>query len=221
MTDAQPDLNEDAFTLRLLNEQEAQGWMPPEMAQSTPTPDDNMPSEDQILALVEQARQEGYSLGREEGRKSFDEEIARLQQMLNAFAAPLNDIDEHVEHQLGALALSIGKQLCRAELSLNPTHILPIVHDGLEQLSGQREPVTLRLNPKDCQLLAEEGIAGTGVILLEDPSITTGGCVMTAGSSRIDERLESRLGKLVDQLFDEHALHSDGISPPDKGDESL
>ncbi len=213
MTDA---LNEDAFSLRLLNNAEAQDWMPPAMAQ-TPAPiDDGYPSEEHILALVEQARQEGFNQGREEGRHLFDKESARLQQLFDSLAAPLSDIDEHVEQQLCSLAFSIGKQLCRAELSVHPESLLSVVRDGLHQLASQREPATVRLHPSDCELLNKQGIAASGVTLQEDRTITPGGCYLSAGSSRIDERLESRAGHLIRQIFADASPVSPDFATPDQ-----
>lgn len=213
MTDA---LNEDAFSLRLLNTADAQGWMPPAMAQRVAPADDGSPSEEQILALVEQARQEGFNQGREEGRHAFDLEIARMQQLFEAVAAPLNDVDEHVEQQLCGLALSIGKQLCRSELSVRPELLLGVVREGVNQLASQREPATVRLNPEDCKLLRESGLGDSGVQIQEDRSITPGGCMLSAGSSRIDERLESRVGQMIRQIYVDAAPISPEFADPDQ-----
>lgn len=216
MTNSQADLNEDAFTLRLLDASDAEGWSPPTMAVTTSSqPESVVPSEEQILALVEEARQEGFAVGREEGRKSFDKEIERLRQLFEAFANPLNDVDEHVEQQLAALAMSIGKQLCRAELSMHPELILSVVRDGLKQLAIQREPLTLRVNPRDRQLLENAGVAASGVKLVDDNSILAGGCLFSAGSSRIDERLESRVGRLIDQVLADCQVVPVDIAQPD------
>lgn len=209
-------LNEDAFSLRLLDQGDAQGWMPPAMTQAQAPVDDGTPSETQILALVEQARQEGFAQGQEEGRHSFDKEIERIQQLLESLAAPLSDVDEHVEQQLCGLAFSIGKQLCRAELSVHPELILSVVREGLNQLSGQREPATVRLNPADFALLNEHGVAADGVTLQEDRSITPGGCLLSAGSSRIDDRLESRIGQLIRQVFVDDSPINAEIANPDQ-----
>ena len=190
--------------------------MPPAMAQAAAPIDDGYPSEEQIQALVEQARQEGFNQGREEGRHLFDKEIARFQQLFDSVAAPLNDIDEHVEQQLCGLAFSIGKQLCRAELSVHPESLLSVVRDGLHQLARQREAATVRLHPSDCALLNEHGIAASGVSLQEDRSITPGGCLLSAGSSRIDERLESRVGHLIRQIFVDTSPVSPDFANPDQ-----
>ncbi len=130
----------------------------------------------------------------------LNERIASLDSILKQFSHPLRLLDAEVEEALLALAIAIGSQLARRELHSDPTQVIAVVREGLQQLPLGARDVRVRLHPQDAAVVRERLAlpAGDGAWqLVEDPTLTRGGCLIQTEHSRIDSRLESRIQALV------------------------
>ncbi len=201
------DLNEDAYDLRLLDDGEAEGWIPPSVSSSGGAASQQDSEENQIRALLEEARREGLELGRAEGLREYQQKTADLQALITALARPLEALDERVEQQLAHLALGIGQQLSAHRLQQHPEDIIDIVKAGLELLPVSRESTRIKVNPADASILKEVGALDQRIELLEDAAIARGGCLLQSGSSSVDRSVTARLQQVVSQLFGEGAEH--------------
>lgn len=202
------DLNEDTCDLRLLDDGEAEGWTPPSVTFPAGAASQQESEENQIRALLDDARREGLELGRAEGLREYKQKQAELQELIKALARPLDGLDERVEQQLAQLALGIGQQLSAHRLQQHPEDIIDIVKAGLELLPVSSEPTRIKLNPKDASILKEAGALDQRIELLEDAAIARGGCLLQSGSSTVDRSVNARLLQVVSQLFGEGAENS-------------
>ncbi len=126
--------------------------------------------------------------------------IANLDSILRQLAHPLRLLDAEVEEALLALAVAIGSQLARRELHADPAQVIAVVREGLQQLPLGARDVRVRLHPQDAAVVRERLAlpAGEGAWqLVEDPTLTRGGCLIQSEHSRVDSRLESRIQALV------------------------
>lgn len=198
------NLNEDAYDLRLLDEGDAQGWTPPNVLSPAAAATQAENEEEQIRALIEEARREGLEMGRAEGLREYQQKIADVQQLIEALAQPLDALDERVEQQLAQLALSIGQQLSVHRLEHHPEDIVAVVKAGLELLPVSSEPARIKVNPGDAAILREAGSLDHRIEVLEDATVKQGGCLLQAGSSTIDRSVNARLKQVVSKVLGEN-----------------
>ena len=167
----------------------------------------------QAARALENERSRGYEAGlsaaREELerlRADLDARAKRLDSLLGLLARPLAALDEEVQRQLALLALAIGKQLARRELKANPEEIIPLIRECVGRLPAAARDVRVNLHPEDAALVREHLAAPTGErawTLIEDPTLSRGGCLVRTDASQIDARLESRVAAVAASLFGE------------------
>jgi flagellar assembly protein FliH len=160
---------------------------------------------DEAAARAEAAR--GYEAGMARAQqemqarlKEADTRVQRLDSIVQQLAQPLKALDAEVEKQLLQLALAVGQQLARRELTADPAQVVAIVRECLEQLPIGARDVRVHLHPQDGACVRER-LAAPGDArawsLVDDPTLARGGCVVRSDVSQIDARFESRMNALV------------------------
>ena len=151
----------------------------------------------------------GVSAGRAELQKQADAlkaRVARLEEIMNKLCQPLADLDNEVEQQLVLLALSVGKQLARRELRVDPGQITALIREAVGRLPAAAREVRVHLHPEDAAAVSER-LATAGQerawSVVEDPTLTRGGCLVRSENSQIDARLESRVNAMVASMLGE------------------
>jgi flagellar assembly protein FliH len=161
--------------------------------------------------LLRQALQEsearGYEAGlakaQAESQVSLDALAARVKQLdsiLGLLGQPLARLDTEVEKELLHLALTVGKQLARRELRIDPTQVIGIIRESLSQLPVSARDVRIHLHPEDAATVRErlaEPANERAWTVVEDPTLTRGGCIVRTETSQIDVRLESRISAVI------------------------
>lgn len=154
--------------------------------------------------LQQQAWDEAYAAGREEGLKAGAEEIGRraerFDQLLNALSRPFDELDEVVEKQLVELAMTVVRQLFRRELKIDPGHVIGVVRDAIKLLPVASRNIEVHLHPEDAALVRESLSPAEGDrawAIVEDPLISRGGCRITTDNSQVDARAETRLNAII------------------------
>ncbi|HKJ76285.1 MAG TPA: flagellar assembly protein FliH [Gammaproteobacteria bacterium] len=151
----------------------------------------------------------GYEKGREEGYAEWQREtqaaVQRLDQVFRSLARPLEDVDAAVEQELTELAIAIGRQLIRRELRANPEEIVGVVREALDALPSAAQGIRVFLHPDDAALVrealpVEEGGEAHWRIV-EEPTLSRGGCRVESDNSGIDATVEKRLNAVVAELL--------------------
>lgn len=164
-------------------------------------------------ASHERGYQEGLAAGQAEIRRqaaALNERIQRLDAILATLARPFEDLDDEVEEQLTLLALTVGKQMVRRELRTDPAQVIAVIRESVGRLPAAARDVRVHLNPQDAAVVREHLSVPTSGdrawIVVEDPSLSRGGCIVRTDTSQIDARLDSRLNAIVSAAFgDERA----------------
>lgn len=187
--------------------QQATKWQAPSMTSGTKgvTPQSRGTDlEDLKQKVYTQAYQEGLRNGEASGLQSVAEKLETLTSLINCLNQPLEALDGQVEHEVVHLAISIAHQLVRRELRSDPNQIVGVVRQAMQILPVASRDVRLHLHPKDAEtvreLLAKPGQEFAWSIV-EDPMLNRGGCQVTTQTSRIDARVESRIGKIFAELL--------------------
>jgi flagellar assembly protein FliH len=132
--------------------------------------------------------------------QELDARVHRFDAVLQHLAQPLKALDTDVERQLLQLALVIGQQLARRELQADPSQVVAIVRQCLEQLPVNAREVRVHLHPQDAECVRERLAPPGGErawTLVDDPTLARGGCVVRSEHSQIDARFQSRLAALA------------------------
>lgn len=176
---------------------------------------------EQLEAIQRQAHAEGFEQGRREGlqaaRKEIDTTLQRLEQIIHALGEPLRAVDEQVEGELLQLSIAIARQLVRRELQLDPEQVLGVVREALASLPSAARNVRIHLHPEDALLVREKLVAADDAQLpwkiVDDLTLTRGGCRLESATSRIDASVEKRLNSVTAQLLGGTRSIDDGDSP--------
>jgi flagellar assembly protein FliH len=126
--------------------------------------------------------------------------VEQLDSILRLLAQPLAQLDAEVERELLQLTLTVGKQLARRELRVDPTQVIGIIRESLSQLPASARDVRIHLHPEDAATVRDrlaEPSSERAWTVVEDPTLTRGGCVVRTDTSQIDVRLESRISAVI------------------------
>jgi flagellar assembly protein FliH len=164
-------------------------------------------AEESAKNALKEAEARAYEAGMARARAEMaaklaavDERIKRLDAALQLLARPLQQLDADIENELAQLALSVGKQLARRELHIEPTQVIAILRESLALLPIAAREVRVHLHPEDAATVREHLTAPTADrawTIVEDPTLSRGGCVIHSQSSRIDARLEARIAAVA------------------------
>src|SRR5271163_4401759 len=151
-----------------------------------------------------EAFEQGLQEGREAGRAEVRAQVERLAGMFYDLAKPFDALDAEVERELLTLAMALARQIVRRELKTDPTQIIGIIREAICALPVAARDVRVHLHPEDAAIVRQnlaptESERAWGII--EDPVMARGGCQITTATSRVDSRLETRLGAIVSELM--------------------
>jgi flagellar assembly protein FliH len=159
-----------------------------------------------------EAFEQGLAEGREAGRAEVRAQVERLSGMFYDLAKPFEVLDAKVERELLTLAMALARQIVRRELKTDPTQIIGIIREAIAALPVAARDVRVHLHPEDAAVVRQH-LAPTenerAWVMVEDPVMARGGCQVSTSTSRIDMRLETRLGAILSELLGTER-HSDG-----------
>lgn len=185
---------------------DAELWAAPDVGDTPPA--QQKPTVSGLADLQEEAYKEafeqGLAEGREAGRAQVRAQVEQLAGMFYDLAKPFEELDAEVERELLSLAMALARQIVRRELKADPTQIIGIIREAIGALPVAARDVRVHLHPEDAAVVRQnlaptENERAWGII--EDPVMARGGCQITTATSRIDARLETRLGAIVSELM--------------------
>ncbi len=179
-----------------------------------------MPTAEEIEGWQQEARQEGYDDGLRQAQQETNELKQRLLQLINFLEAPLQAMNEEVEEQLHQLAVTLAQQLVRREIRNDPGEIIGLIRESLPLLPANSRNIRVHLHPEDAELLRstlqmDQHEEEQSWQLLEDPTITRGGCQIKADKSVINLTLEKRLQALAASVLGDERLEEQDEPGPD------
>jgi flagellar assembly protein FliH len=180
-----------------------------------------LPTIEELEAIREQARAEGYAEGLEEGRAAghaqgyadgakagqieAEGELEHLRSIAASFSDAVMQADETIAHDVLELALRLARGMVRTAFEVRPELILPVVQEAIGYLPVLAQPATLTLHPEDAEIvrqaMGQELIKG-GWRIVDDATLARGGCKVDTASNQIDAQAQARWARLT------HALQS-------------
>ncbi|TPW17745.1 MAG: flagellar assembly protein FliH [Halothiobacillaceae bacterium] len=156
------------------------------------------------LQAQKEGHAEGYKQGLVDGANEIKNRVSRLQLVFTTLQRPLEELDARVEEELVVLALAIARQIIRRELKSDPSHVMAAVREGLSILPLASRNVRILLHPDDAQVVKNSlslSEAEQGWKIVDDPTVTRGGCRVITETAQIDATLEKRLALIAAQLL--------------------
>lgn len=160
--------------------------------------------------------QRGYAEGLAAGRDEVLLRVQKLDQILSYMQKPLEALDITIEEELTKLATEIARQLVRRELRVSPGEVVAVVREAVSLLPVGSAGIQVRLHPDDARLIREVLSLGSDDEpvwrIVEDQTLSRGGCVINTELSRIDATVEKRLGTVIAAVLgderESHVSHS-------------
>lgn len=164
----------------------------------------------QIAAWREEARQDGWQAGYNDGHQAAITELNQTLDQVRSIAE--SAVEAHAKFlrdsqpQVGRLAVAIAERILGRELSINPSAISDIVAQVIEAAAVQ-DACRIHVNPHDYEILKPHWDAvaalqqpGRSWDLVADKNIERGGCVIETGGGTIDAQLSTQLSQ-IEQVF--------------------
>ncbi|MBQ9126496.1 MAG: hypothetical protein IJY15_01905 [Thermoguttaceae bacterium] len=145
--------------------------------------------------------------GVEEKTKAFcDAALEPLQKLTGEMAGVRRSLLKHWEENAMQIAAAIAYQTIMRDPAIKREVPLDLLREALE-LAMNCAALKIRMNPRDVEtlkepiraILEETGNLATAEVVA-DPKIAAGGCVVESAHGVVDERLASRLERIVAEL---------------------
>ncbi|MES3041096.1 MAG: FliH/SctL family protein [Pseudomonadota bacterium] len=186
-------------------------WQMPQMhdevmADEPLRPTASFSPDEALSSSRDEARRSGWEQGLSEGRQAARGELKlqadRLQHVIEQLASPLAEAGQEIQDELVKLAMAIAQQVVVRELNTQPEQIRDVVTQAIAALPAGNRHLRIHLHPEDAHLLIEniDVHEGGSWKIIEDVSLTRGGCIVDTGATRIDARLETRLQDILGRL---------------------
>lgn len=173
---------------------------------------DGLLTAERLAEIEEQAREEGYRAGFDEGRSAgreagLDEmrsQTARLAALCDSMAPQLRVLDEALLTQLSELVLAVARQFVRRELRHQQGEVVRVVREALAALPASDSKVRVYLNTEDAALV-REALAPDSLErplqILEDMALSRGGARLETDTSVLDASVETRIASIAARLL--------------------
>jgi flagellar assembly protein FliH len=167
---------------------------------------------------AEQIRRQAEIAGRQAAEAAaervLDDKVGkRMQTLLPALELLVREINAakgellaHWEQSAVKVSSAIAARIIRRELAHEPQITLELVAESLRMATGMTE-ITLHVNPADYEnlgtqinRLADTLSQLTPNDIVADPSISPGGCRVETKFGQIDQRIESQLKRIEEEL---------------------
>jgi len=162
-----------------------------------------LPTAAEIEQMHVEAHEQGYAAGYAEGLQAATSCAEQIHAVMTNLQQAIKVIDQHVADQLLATAVEIANQIVRQSLQLKPELILPVVREAIAALHPNNAHPALFVHPDDAKLIRThlgEQLTHNNWRILEDTSLTPGGCRVELGASEIDASVETRWRRVIESI---------------------
>jgi len=162
-----------------------------------------LPTAADIERMHIEAHEQGYAAGREEAMALGRASAARIDAVMTTLDQALKALDQQVADQLLATAVEIANQMVHQALRIKPELLLPVVREAVSTLHTATGHPALFVHPDDAALIRThlgDQLAHNNWRIIEDPSLTAGGCRVELAASEVDATLETRWRRVIESI---------------------
>ena len=169
-------------------------------------------AKERSLLIEKEAYEKGYAQGEKDGlelgQKRIDTMIHHLESVLREMERQRKELHRLYEGEMLQLVISLSQKILRHELTVQEGVIQATLREALKDMVDQRK-IIIHLHPADYQSLLShpEGLPlttdeGGGVKLVEDHSITRGGCLFETSFGETDATIEGQFDEIVSRIWE-------------------
>lgn len=169
-------------------------------------------AKEKALLIEKEAYEKGFAQGERDGlelaEKRLETALRQLQNLIVVLGEERKKLFEAYEKELVAMVLSIARRILRRELDRGEEIVVATLREAFEQVVDQGR-VVIRLHPLDYlylsnhpQRLPPGGEATGKIALVEDPSITRGGCLLETSFGEIDATFEGQFDQIASAVWE-------------------
>jgi flagellar assembly protein FliH len=139
-------------------------------------------------------------------RRRMDTLVPALEQLVQQLLDARGDLQRHWEQSALKVATAIAERIVRREVAREPQITLDIVGEALRLAAGTAD-ISVYINPTDYEnlgsqinRLAETLCQLAPSAIVADAAVSAGGCRVETKFGEIDQRIESQLRRIEDDL---------------------
>lgn len=163
---------------------------------------------EEAQAIKEQARHEGF----EEGLQQSKEIVDSLKDAIAKLLSARDDALISAADDIGALAVEVAERIIKIDVMCDSSVVVSLVRDTIQKAnqktvgSSSGKTVLVKVHPDDLpivkQALKEDPppYLKAELIVMEDPTVDQGSCIVETNSGLIDASFSTQLG-ILRQLF--------------------
>jgi flagellar assembly protein FliH len=159
--------------------------------------------------LISKAYEESNAIRENAQAQGFEEGIGQAQHAIEALrgniAQLLNGREEallSLANEIGALAVEVAARIIKTEVSCDESLVLNLVRDTIQKAGRSSKSILIKLNPEDTgtvkKMLKDDPIPNLNaeLIVMDDPAVDQGSCIIETNSGLIDASFSTQLGIL-------------------------
>ena len=154
-----------------------------------------LPTAAEVEQIHQEAWQEAYKLGLEEGRREGEEYSRRLKMLFEAMEVAKLAQDKALAREVLDLGVAVARQIVSGALQVKPELMLATVREALAQLPHLSGHPKLVAHPSDAALLREWLAQEHGHVnwrVAEDPQMVPGGFRVESAQGELDASMPVR-----------------------------
>lgn len=165
----------------------------------------------EVDAITQQAHDEGFEAGRQEGLADITQELQDKIIAVNNFAQSNFDIKHNIiksaYFDMIKLIVEISQKVCSKSLELDDNILKEITQNAIQSLKNKEE-ITIIINPEMAEKiyaisdeLKEKIPQLLSIKIIEDDSVSPDGTIVESPLSRVDSRIKSQIDEIADRLM--------------------
>lgn len=162
-----------------------------------------LPTADDIERMHIEAHAQGYAAGHAEGLALTRASATRIDVLMTSLQQSLMALDQQVADQLLATAVEIASQMLHQSLRVKPELLLPVVKEAVSTLHPHMGHPALFAHPDDAALIRShlgDQLAHNNWRIIDDATLSAGGCRVELGASEVDATLETRWRRVIESI---------------------
>jgi flagellar assembly protein FliH len=169
------------------------------------------------VKLIEQARDEGFQAGFEEGKiesvNQFQNLIEQANSIIKASKIDYQSTVDKSEETILLLAIQVAEKIMKQKLLDQPESFVPIVKDAIQSIKDQRE-LSIYLHPNNYEYVVTqkselERVLDSKAVLsiFVNDSLEEGSCIIEHPFGKIDASIDTQLSQ-IQQVLNEIVMES-------------
>jgi flagellar assembly protein FliH len=175
------------------------GAMPIKQPEAKRIVADHLPTVDEVTAIEQQAREEGYRAGLAEAREGNQ----RIASLLTGISESVAKMEREMAQSLVKLAIDLARPVVRESFVARPELLVPVINDALAGIARTADPGGVYVNPADLAIVEErlgDALAHGGWKPFADERIERGGCRLEFTGGQVDATVATRWTRVMAQL---------------------